>query len=146
MAFELAGVDAKNVLAIRDAKKVVVIAVNAVRFPEVDWDKSPEAPGKEDLQGQMWSIPVDRISLDAVEKTREKMKEWESAAPDRHAYFAHVTFDNLRDQKERDYFNGVTTRLKLPKDQVDKLREVGARLLREAPAYQRLLSDLNAEH
>jgi NTE family protein len=142
MAFELAGVDAKDVPAIRDAKKVVVIAVNAVRFPESDWDQSAEAPGKGDLQGQMWSIPVDRISLDAVEKTNEKMKEWEAAAPDRHAYLAQVTFDNLQDQKERDYFNSVKTRLKLPKEQVDKLREVGARLLREAPAYQRLLSDL----
>ena len=145
MAFELAGINANDVPAIRDAKKVVVIVVNAVRFPESGWDESPEPPGKGDLQGQMWSIPVDRISLDSVEKTLEKMKQWEAAVPGRHAYLANVTFDNLADKQERDYFYHVKTRLTLPKEQVDKLREVGARLLRDTPGYQRLLADLKAE-
>jgi hypothetical protein len=39
----------------------------------------------------------------------------------------------------------VNTSLTLPKDQVDRLREVGGRLLREAPAFQRLLIDLKSE-
>jgi NTE family protein len=145
MAFEIAGVDAAELPRIRDAKKVVVVIANAVRFPEKDWDQSPEAPGKGDLEGQMWSIPVDRISLNAVEETREKMKAWEAAAPGRRAYLMNVTFDNLANPEERGYFNGVATRLKLPKEQVDKVREVGGRLLREAPAYQRLLTDLKAD-
>jgi hypothetical protein len=34
--------------------------------------------------------------------------------------------------------------LQLPKEQVDKVREVGGRLLREAPAFQRLLADLKS--
>jgi len=34
--------------------------------------------------------------------------------------------------------------LQLPRDQVDKVREVGGRLLREAPAFQRLLDDLKS--
>jgi hypothetical protein len=32
----------------------------------------------------------------------------------------------------------------LPKEQVNRLREVSGRLLREAPAYQRLLADLKS--
>ena len=38
----------------------------------------------------------------------------------------------------------MKTSLALPKGQVDRLREVGGRLLREAPGFQRLLSDLRA--
>jgi hypothetical protein len=34
--------------------------------------------------------------------------------------------------------------LALPKEQVDRLREVSGRLLREAPAFQRLLDDLKS--
>jgi hypothetical protein len=34
--------------------------------------------------------------------------------------------------------------LQLPKEQIDKVREVAGRLLREAPAFQRLLADLKA--
>jgi hypothetical protein len=37
------------------------------------------------------------------------------------------------------------TSLTLPKDQVDKLREVAGRLLRQAPAFQALLSDLQQQ-
>jgi NTE family protein len=75
---------------------------------------------------------------------REKLAAWQSAAPERRAYFAQVTFENLKDPAERLYFKQVKTRLQLPKEQVDKVREVAGRLLREAPAFQRLLGDLNS--
>jgi hypothetical protein len=80
---------------------------------------------------------------------REKLDAWQADAPTggpaRHGYLSQVTFDSLKDPDERHYFKQVKTSLTLPKDQVDRLREVAGRLLREAPAYQRLLSDLQAE-
>ena len=90
----------------------------------------------------MWGIPVDRISLDAVEQVRDQLAAWQASGPGRREYFAQVTFDNLKDPAERAYFKQVKTRLALPAEQVDRLREAGGRLLREAPAFQRLLSDL----
>lgn len=143
-AFELLRVQPDETVlpALRRARKVVVIAVNALRFPEVDWDRSPEPPGTDTLQDQMWSIPVDRISFDAVEQVRDTLSAWEAASPARRGYLAQVTFDNLKDPAERAYFMKVKTRLALPKEQVDRLREVGGRLLREAPAFRRLLADL----
>ncbi|HZF18920.1 MAG TPA: patatin-like phospholipase family protein [Burkholderiales bacterium] len=145
-AFELMKVDPDEAVlpALRRARKIVVIAVNALRFPEVGWDRSDAPPGTDALTDQMWSIPVDRITLDGVEQVHEKLAAWESAAPERRAYFAQVTFENLKDPAERLYFNQVKTRLQLPKEQVDKVREVAGRLLREAPAFQRLLVDLKS--
>jgi NTE family protein len=135
--------------ALRRARKVVVIAVNALRFPVVDWDSHEAPPGTDTLTDQMWSIPVDRITLDAVEQVREKLDAWQSAAPaggpERRSYLAQVTFENLKDPAERLYFKQVKTRLQLPKEQIDKVREVAGRLLREAPAFQRLLVDLQSE-
>ena len=135
--------------ALRKARKVVVITVNALRFPEVDWDRSPEPPGTSTLVDQMWSIPVDRISLDTVEQVRDKLAVWQADAPaggpKRSGYLAQVTFDNLKDASERAYFKQVNTSLTLPKEQVERLREVGGRLLREAPAFQKLLVDLKSE-
>jgi NTE family protein len=146
-AFELLKVDPNETVlpALRRARKVVVIAVNALRFPEVDWDRSEAPPSTGTLRDQMWSIPVDRITLDGVEQVRDQLAAWQAARPERRTYLAQVTFENLRDPAERLYFNGVKTRLQLPKEQVDKVREAGGRLLREAPAFQRLLSDLKAE-
>jgi NTE family protein len=150
-AFEILKVDPDETVlpALRRARTVVVIAVNALRFPEVDWDRSPAPPDTDTLTDQTWSIPVDRITLDGVEQVREKLAAWQSAAPaggpERRAYLAQVTFANLTDAAERGYFKGVETRLQLPRDQVDKLRAVGGRLLREAPGFQRLLADLKSE-
>ncbi len=144
-AFELMKVDSDETVlpALRRAKKVVVIIVNALRFPEVDWDRSPAPPDTDIVTDQMWSIPVDRISLDAVEQVREKLAAWQSENPvERREYVAQVTFDNLKDPSERLYFKQVKTRLQLPKEQIDKVREVAGRLLREAPAFKRLLIDL----
>jgi len=152
MAFEMLKVDpdATVLPALRRARKVVVITVNALRFPEVDWDLSPEPPDTDTLGDQMWSIPVDRISLDAVEQVREKLAAWQADAPaggpERRQYLAQVTFDALKDPAERLYFKRVKTSLTLPKEQVDRLREVAGRLLRETPAFQRLLVDLGSGH
>ena len=46
-AFDLLRVEPDETVlpALRRARKVVVIAVNALRFPEVDWERSPEPPG-----------------------------------------------------------------------------------------------------
>ncbi len=150
-AFEILKVDRDETVlpGLQRARKLVVIAVNALRFPEVDWDRSPAPPATDTLTDQMWSIPVDRITLDTVEQVNETLAAWQAAAPargpERRAYFAQVTFDNLKDPAERLYFKQVKTRLTLPKDQVDRLREVAGRLLREAPAFKRLLADLEAE-
>jgi NTE family protein len=130
--------------AFRRARKVVVIAVNALRFPEVDWDRSDAPPGTDTLTDQMWSIPVDRTTFDGVEQVHDKLSAWQAASPGRRAYFAQVTFKDLKDPAERAYFNQVKTRLQLPKEQVDKVREVAGRLLREAPGFQRLLADLKS--
>ena len=145
-AFEVLKVDpGETVLpALQRARKVVVIAVNALRFPEVDWDKHDAPPDGDTVTDQMWSIPVDRITLDGVEQVYDKLAAWQAGSAERRAYLAQVTFDNLKDPAERHYFKGVKTRLQLPKEQVDKVREVAGRLLREAPAFQRLLADLKA--
>ncbi len=151
MAYELLKVDPDETVlpSLRRAHKVVIIIVNALRFPEVDWDQSPAPPDTDTLTDQMWSIPVDRISLDAVEQVREKLAAWQadasSSGPERRGYLAQVTFDNLKDPAERLYFKRVKTSLTLPKEQVDRLREVAGRLLREAPAFQRLVADLNSK-
>jgi NTE family protein len=150
-AFEIMKVEPneKVLPAFRRARKVVVITVNALRFPEVDWDRSPAPPDTSTLEGQMWSIPVDRISLDAIEQVRDKLTAWQAetpaGGPGRQGYMVQVTFDNLKDPEERLYFKRVKTSLTLPKDQVDRLREVAGRLLREAPAFRKLLADLKTE-
>jgi NTE family protein len=127
---------------LRAAKRLVVVVVNAHRDPERGWDRSPDPPGKGDLQDQAWSIPVDRYSLEAIEAARDQVGRWAGAEAGRSAYFVEVGFDRLADPAERLYFRRVPTSFKLEAEQVDRLREVAGRLLRESPDFVRLLEDL----
>jgi NTE family protein len=53
-----------------------------------------------------------------------------------------VSFEEIEDAKERRYYNGLPTSFYLPDETVDRLREVGRRLLRNSPAYQDLVREL----
>ena len=130
---------------LRAAKKLVVIVVNAYRDLERDWDRSEEPPGKGDLQDQMWSIPVDRYSFEAVEAARDQVNRWAAAAPGRSAYFVEVSFERLADPAERSYLRKVPTSFTLKPEQVDRLRQAAGRILRESPAFARLVGDLGGK-
>jgi len=89
---------------------------------------------------QMWGIPVDRITLDGVEQVREK-RRWQSAAPNGRVLRA----GHLREPEgsgERLYFKAGEDEAAAAEEQIDKCARFAGRLLREAPAFQRLLADL----
>ena len=58
------------------------------------------------------------------------------------SHFVEVSFDSILDPAERRYFKGLPTSFVLKDEEVDSLREVGRRLLRDSPAFQGLVSEL----
>ena len=55
-------------------------------------------------------------------------------------FVAEVAFDNLSDADERQFFNDVATTWDLDDETVDRLIEVGGRLLRESPDFKRFMA------
>ena len=53
-----------------------------------------------------------------------------------------VGFSSLKDPKERNFFMNQPTSFFLADSAVDRLREVGGRLLQESPIYRSFLQDL----
>ena len=51
---------------------------------------------------------------------------------------------DARDPDEREYFNKIRTNLNLPDDTVDRLIEIGGRLLRESREYRELLVEFES--
>ena len=49
---------------------------------------------------------------------------------------------SIRDPAERRYFHELPTSFKMEDEQVDRLREIAGRLLRESPEYGRVLAEL----
>ena len=58
------------------------------------------------------------------------------------AHVAEVAFEYLDDPKERAFFDGVETSFNLDDETVDRLIEVGGRLLRESPDFKEFLGTL----
>ncbi len=127
-------------------QRVVILLVNAAHRPSRDWDRKPFPPGMFNLGAKSSSIPMSRYSYETVELLREKMVHWSALADQRRGrtnsmefHLIEVSFDQVMDETERAYFQNLKTSFHLPPDDVDRLRDVGGRLLRESAEYQRLL-------
>jgi len=62
--------------------------------------------------------------------------------PDFKFYAIDVSFDAIPDPKERRYFLNLPTSFVLSPEEVDRLREVAGRLLRESAEFQALVKEL----
>ena len=65
-------------------------------------------------------------------------------APDKvELYPVQVAFEYIASADERNWFKNLPTTFELPRDTIDRLREVGRRLLAEDPKFQELMNALH---
>ena len=57
-------------------------------------------------------------------------------------YALYVGFDQIKDAKERRSFLNLPTTFALPKEDVDKLRKIGPKILDQSDGFQKLCSEL----
>ena len=138
--------------------------VNSRSAPRTDWDRMEDPPGTVAQLMQSAGVPIDRFSFETIEimKDREEIYGWRReilvlrarlagkteaeaeasvALPKLTLHTMDVSFDAIKDPKERERFMNMPTTFVLPPDDVDRLREIGARLLRESPDFQELLRE-----
>lgn len=130
-------------------ERIAILFVNAEHRPKLDWDKKPYPPGILGLGVKSSSIPMERYSFETVELLRERLEHWKDVAAERRGgkrnlefYLIEVSFEQIEDKKERQYFQNLPTSFELPPEAVDRLRDIGGKLLRDSPEFKRLLSDL----
>jgi NTE family protein len=146
-------------------RHIVVIAVNSRSAPSTDWDRSPTPPGLVAELLQSSSVPIDHFSYESVELLKDIAQRWSAqrrlkVAEKRLAGMSQqvaeaavqsisfdaidVSFDAVADADERRYFMNLPTSFTLPDEAVDRLRELGGRLLRESKPYSALLRQIEA--
>lgn len=78
---------------------------------------------------------------------RAELEQWRRhespgvAVADRAFHVVEVGFEHIADPVERNFFRELPTTLNLPGATVERLREVGGRLLRESTAFRKLHDD-----
>jgi NTE family protein len=144
---------------LENTHKVIFIVLNA----ETGVDKSPDLkkspPGTFTVLGSVTTTPLSRYNFETIELLRSNFKTWaedvrsgrcndpdytgdRESCDDIEFYLIEVDFDDISDEKERNYFKSLPTSFKLDDETVDNLREIAGRLLNQSKVYQRLLRDV----
>jgi NTE family protein len=143
-----------------ELRHIVVIAVNSRSAPATDWDRRPAPPSIVSQLIQASSVPIDHFSFESVELLKDIAARWadrrelaiarrleagqsrteaEASLPRITFDAIDVSFDAIEDPLERRAFMEMPTTFHLPAESIDRLRELGGRLLRNSRAYQVLL-------
>lgn len=149
-----------------EIKKIVVIVVDARTEPKVKMDRTPRSPGLFTIVDNIASVPMSNYSFDTVQMLLDTFDTWtrearyyndcegvlkekcpRAAMPDKppvpvDTYGIYVGFDQIRDQKEKEYFLNMPTAFCLKKKEVDDLRAIGQEILDESGEFQRFLDGL----
>ena len=143
-------------------RRIVLMVVNARSAPRTDWDQKESPPGVTAQLLQASGVPIDRYSFETVElmKDRAEIAKWrrellvsrarlagaseaqaEASVPKVSLEVLDVSFDAIRDPKERASFMNLPTSFVLPAEDVDRLREVAGRLMRQSPDFEVILQE-----
>jgi NTE family protein len=140
---------AKGALEVRRREapdRLVFIVVNAEKNPDPALDITRAAPSFAALMNTVAGGQIRRYNFETLLLAEEMLHRWgRELSTDEHRVTTHminVSFEEIRDAEERRFFNGIPTNFNLSDAVVDRLREVGGRLLRESPSFQRLLREL----
>jgi len=133
-------------------RHIAVIVVNAEVHPKPSFSLVPTSPSLATIVNAVADVGIYNYNynFETLELMRESLSNWVSELPpDAHGrrvqtYLIDVAFDALEDPRERDFFNAIGTSFNLDDETVDRLIEVGRRLLRESPDFQRLVASLKA--
>jgi len=153
-----------------DLERIVLIVVNARSAPATDWDRKESPPGIVGQLLQSSSVPIDRYSFETIELIydRAEIFKWQrelliaqdrlagateaeaevqvqSRMPQLSLHVINVSFDEISDPEERDYFMNLPTSFVLEPEAVDLLREMAGKLLRESNDYKVFKSEFGIE-
>ncbi len=138
----------REVSGFNKLKRFAVVNVNSLADAENDWGTHEEPPNVVAMLLRATGVPIDRYSYEQVELLRDFVRALQKIrGPDGQPlavefYAIDISFDAIADPEEKRYFRNLPTSFVLTDEQVDRLREMAGRLLRQSPDYQRLLRDL----
>ncbi|MGI9589735.1 MAG: hypothetical protein ACR2P8_00090, partial [Myxococcota bacterium] len=136
----------RRFMGIQIPDHMVLVVVNAETDPNVSIDETPAPPGLAVLMNAVSGGQIRRYNFETMMLAEEAMQgiAAQLSRPGRpvKSHFVEVSFDAIPDESRRRYFKGLPTSFVLADDEVDQLREAGRSLLRDSPAFQKLVAEL----
>ncbi|HSA61400.1 MAG TPA: patatin-like phospholipase family protein [Nitrospiraceae bacterium] len=131
-------------------RRVAFIIVNAeTKHSTSHWSLLEEDPGITDVGDVALTAMINNYTFESTALLRQMVREWSAhrqatqpGGKPLDYYVVEVTFKGLPDANERQGFLDLPTSFDLPDTDVDRLREVGKRILYSRPEFQKLVRDL----
>jgi NTE family protein len=144
-------------------RRVVLLVVNAHSAPSIDWDRRESPPGLAIQMLQSTGVPIDRYSFETIETMKDLAEIWtwrrelrvaharlsglteeqaEASVPKVTLEVVDVSFNSIPDPEERATFMNLPTSFVLPAEDIDRLREVAGRLMRQSVDFQEAVSNM----
>ena len=141
-------------------ENLVIIVVNAHSEDPNEWEKKESPPGLFTQLMQSSGVPIEHYSFETVElmKDRAAAASWrrellvaqaqlagmsreeaEASVPAINTFVLEISFDHIRDPRQRRRFMDLPTSFVLPEEDVDGLRDVAGELIRQSSEFQKLL-------
>jgi NTE family protein len=121
-------------------KHILIISVNAHAQHRSNWILKSYAPSLLEVIGSLSADQITRYSEDTIQLVRYNFNQWaiEKSTPERPVtfHFVEVSFDQVRDDGERDFLNSIGTNFDLSDEQVDRLIAAARKVLRESKDFQ----------
>jgi NTE family protein len=146
-------VQALKTRGLEHVRRVAFIIVNAeTKHSTRHWSLLEEDPGLTDVGDVALTAMINNYTFESMALLRRMVKEWSERSPAAgpggeplEYYVIEVTFNALPDASERQGFLDLHTSFDLPEADVNRLREVGKRILHGSPDFQRLVRDLGGK-
>jgi NTE family protein len=144
-------------------RRIIVIVVNSVSSPSTKWNQSENSPGSLSVLTKAAGVPIDRYASESIELLKDIEARWTGLrdtrdspafakgkdpnlagvenAPNADIYTIEVSFQALKDERERDYLNQLPTSFHLPAEAIDRLRAAAKEIIRDSPVIQELVKE-----
>ena len=144
-------------------ERIVLIVVNSHSSPSIDWDRRESPPGFTSQLLQSSGVPIERYSYETIETMKDIAEIWkwrrelqvaekrfagateaeaEASVPKVTLDVIDISFDAIPDPEERATFMNLPTTFVLPDEDIDRLREVAGRLMRQSAEYESIVHNM----
>jgi NTE family protein len=141
-------------------RRVVLLVVDSHSSPKTDYDLKEDPPGFAVQLLQSSGVPIDRFSFETIETMKDQVQimtwrrellvakarlagaseaEAEARLPKVSLNVLNISFDAIRDPRERAYFMDLPTSFVLPPEDVDRLRDMAGQIMRESEEYDSIV-------
>jgi NTE family protein len=144
-------------------RRIVLLVVDSHSSPKTDWDRNERPPGMVVQLLQSAGVPIERYSFETVETMKDIAEIWkwrrelkvdelrfqgmteeeaDAQVPEVGLQVLDVSFGAIKDPEERAYFMNLPTSFVLKSEEVDRLREVAGRVMRQSAGYEAVVREL----